>query len=344
MVDAAADGPSEERPADGPVQVAFLVPQMREYIPILEDAAGVPLRIVSSPTTIREDVLPLVRDADVVVTAHWTADMAREASRVRLIHVAGAGFDRVDFSVIPPTVVVANCHGHERAIAEWTLMMSFALSRHLLEADASLRRGDWSFATITGHPHYRELATMTMGVVGLGHIGQAVAGLSTLLGLRVVGVSRTRPGRMLTRRLGLAWADTLDGLPRLLEESDFVLLACPLVPATRHLISAPQLRLLGPGSYLLNPARAGLVDERALYEALRDRTIAGAALDTWWHYPSAGETVAPSSYPFASLANCIMTPHIAGGTVGTMEARMRFIGENITRFMSAQTVLNRVVG
>src|SRR5262249_40938311 len=111
---------------------------------------------------------------------------------------------------------------------------------------------------------------------------------------------------------------------------------------TRGLLGSRELRLLKPSVFLINPARAPLVDEQALYEALRDRWFAGAALDPWWHYPKANERVAPSRFPFATLDNVIMTPHSSGTTIETLDRRMRVVAANINRFLRGEAVINVV--
>jgi len=255
----------------------------------------------------------------------------------------GAGWDKIDPAGIPSGVLVANCYEHEQGMAEYVLMMCLALSRKLLEADRTIRQGDWRLFPALGHPLYPELGGRTLGIVGLGRIGTAVARLAGAFGMRRRAVDLRPIGEEERAGLGLEWSGGMDQLDRLLVESDFVVLAVPFDEATRGLIGARRLRLMQPSAYLLNPARAELCDERALYEALRDGVIAGAALDAWWHYPTTeGEVVAPSSYPYHELTNVIMTPHSSGSTQQTMDRRMEVVAANLDRFLRGEPVVNVV--
>ena len=118
-------------------------------------------------------------------------------------------------------------------------------------------------------------------------------------------------------------------------------MAVPLTPETRDLIGAAELRALGPDGFLLNPARGEVVDEEALYTALRDRTIAGAAIDAWYADPSrAGELVAPSRFPFGELDNVVMTPHSSGRSETTRATRWAWLAAQLRRFAQGEPLEN----
>jgi phosphoglycerate dehydrogenase-like enzyme len=122
-----------------------------------------------------------------------------------------------------------------------------------------------------------------------------------------------------------------------------VLVAVPLVDETRGLIGERELELLGPDGYLLNVARGEVVDERALYEALRDRRIAGAAVDVWYRYPgSRDERTLPSELPFHELENVVMTPHVSGRSEGTRDGRVAFAVEQLVRLAEGRELENVV--
>ncbi|MBV9523408.1 MAG: hypothetical protein JO010_11475, partial [Alphaproteobacteria bacterium] len=137
----------------------------------------------------------------------------------------------------------------------------------------------------------------------------------------------------------------LGELDQILPECDFLLVACPLDAATRGLLDGPRLALCRRSAVLINVARAEIVDEDALYAALRDGVIAGAALDVWYSYPTAKEPHArPSRHPFQELPNVIMTPHCAAWTEGLFERRWSFIAGNLDRFASGMPLRNIVIG
>jgi phosphoglycerate dehydrogenase-like enzyme len=279
---------------------------------------------------------------DVFIAARFTAEMGAAADGLRMIALPAAGYEKIDPSTVPAGCTVVNAYEHEAPIAEYVMMAAVALDHEVLEADRKLRAGDWS-AWIFRRPPYRELLGRTIAVVGLGHIGRRVLHLAAAYGMRRIAVSRRAPGREDIAELGLDWAGDDSQLPRLLAEADFVVVSTPLLETTRGLIGARELALMKPDAYLINPARGPIVDEQALYEALRDRKIGGAAIDVWWDYPGDDVTVAPASrFDFASLDNVLMTPHISGGTSGTGARRSRVVAENVDRLYRGEPLLNVV--
>nr|MBA3414504.1 phosphoglycerate dehydrogenase [Chloroflexia bacterium] len=235
-------------------------------------------------------------------------------------------------------VTVCNVYGHEAAIAEYVFMAILALNRDLLNMDARFRQADWSDRTGGAQ---REIRGQTLGVVGLGRIGAEVARIGRAFGMRVSAVTRT-PRADQAAALGLADLGGMADLPRLLAEADFVVLAVPLEPSTTGLVGAAELAAMKPTASLVNVARGEVVAEAALYEALRDGVIAGAAIDTWYRYPEAAEPLRPSAFPFHELPNAIVTPHIAGWTEGTFRHRWETIGENLRRLGTGEPFLNVV--
>jgi len=311
------------------------------YLPFLRDAIESPVDLGIVPSTKDDDVCPLLADADIAITQYFTPAMGRSAKRLRLVLAPGAGYDKIDRKALPHGVVVANTYEHERAVAEYTLMQCLALSRELLQADATLRRNDWSMWNPLGHPFYPELGGKTIGIVGLGRIGREVARLAAAFDLRRIGVDLFPPPPDQIASLGLEFVGSTRDLDRVLRESDFVVLAVPLNDATRHLIGARELGLMKRTAYIINPARGPVVEERALYEALRNHTIKGAAIDAWYRYPATlTDPLSPSIYPFDELTNVVMTPHIAGGTSSTIERRLRVTARNVDRFVRGEPLVN----
>jgi phosphoglycerate dehydrogenase-like enzyme len=273
-------------------------------------------------------------DADAVVCHRLSApDMAR-ASRLRLVQAVSAGADGIEREAVPAGAVLCNTPGAGRAIAEWVVMAMLMLPRNVLAFDRDLRRGVWhrfdDERLDLGEP---ELAGKTVAIVGYGDIGREVAALAGALGARPVAVTR-RP------RDG---ARGLDALGEVLASADFAVVAIPLRPETEGLIGAVELAALGPRGYLVNVARGAVVDEDALYAALRDGTIGGAALDVWYRYPRArGEVVEPSRHPFHELENVLMTPHVSDRSRRTTARRWRFIAEQLERLARGEPLQNVV--
>ncbi len=299
-------------------------------------ALTVPATVLTTPTLRDEDVAPRLGDADVLISPRFTPEMAGAAKNLRLIQTIGAGTDEIDFQTVPAGATVCNVYGHETAIAEYVLMTMLALDRDLLGLDRRLRRGDWG-----DRSPQRELRRRTLGLVGLGAIGTEVARYAARLGMRAIAVTRS-PDPDRAERLGLAFLGGLADLRRVLSDADFVVVAVPLNAATLGMIGERELGAMKPTAYLINVARGRIVDEGALYQALRGRRIAGAAIDVWYRYPARNECRSPSDQPFHELENVIMTPHIAGWTEGTVRHRWNAIGENLRRLACGEPLLNVV--
>ena len=277
-------------------------------------------------------------DADIVLTGAWRRGYP-PAPRLRLVQVPLAGTDGIDVSALPKGVTLCNAYGHGPALGEFAVMMMLAWRHRLFEIATSFRAGSWYWSPTVGGPTRGEIGGQTVGVVGLGHIGQEVAARAAALGCRVLAANRTaRLAPPAVERV-FPWAD----LDRMLGECDIVVLSCALTPETTGLINERRLAAMKRSAFLINLARGPIADEDALYDALRDGTIAGAALDTWWRYPSAEDREPrPSRHPLHELPNVIMTPHCSPRTDGTIERRSRDIARNIDRFVRGEPLANVV--
>jgi D-3-phosphoglycerate dehydrogenase len=228
-------------------------------------------------------------------------------SRLTAIARAGVGVDNVDVSAATRAgITVVNAPtGNTIAAAELTLGLLFAVARRIAAADASMRRGEWARSKLTGV----ELTGRTLGIVGFGKIGGALASRASGLGMRVV-VSDPFLTADGAARAGVALLD----LPALLAEADVVSLHVPLTRTTRGLVGAEQLATMKRGAILLNVARGGVVDEAALAEALASGHLAGAGIDVF--------SAEPPGADLALLAapNAVLTPHLGASTA---EAQVR---------------------
>ncbi|MFI6125281.1 2-hydroxyacid dehydrogenase [Streptomyces sp. NPDC051064] len=281
------------------------------------------------------DALP---DVEVYVGSRLRAEDARRAARLRLVHVVGAGYDGIPFDALGPEVTVATTHHHGRSIAEHVLMSALMLSRDVLSADRALRAGRWrNVAVDPGLPFGSTLHGRRVGIIGFGETGTEVARLCQAVGLGVRAVRRD-PTAPVPADLRPDWVGGNGRLPELLAESDIVVVTVPLSPATRGLIGPAELKAMGPGSFLVNVARGPVVQEEALYEALRSGAIGGAALDVWW----SGPPDPPSRLPFHDLPNVLMTPHNSGHTTDTFAARAAEIADNIGRLRRGEPLVNVV--
>lgn len=308
-----------------------------------EDSFPVTVPVEWAPTTYVDNKPEpsALADSDVYIGTDFDLAMAATASRLRAILVPAAGYDRIDPAAVPDGCVVANAYHHEAPIAEWVMAVAVMLDHEMLRADATFRSGSWEMWP-GRMGSYRELMGRTFGIVGFGSIGRRVARLAAAYEMRVVASGRSDDVDGETYNAEYLGGGT-EAMQRVLSTSDFLLVSTPLNDSTRGLIGADELALMQPSAYLINPARGHIVDEVALYDALRTRSIAGAAIDTWYDYPQdAADHPRPSKLPFWDLPNVIMTPHHSGATFGTASRRGRTVAANIDRLHRGEPLVNVV--
>jgi phosphoglycerate dehydrogenase-like enzyme len=280
-------------------------------------------------------------DADVLVSATCPATVGAAGKTLRLVHAPGAGVDGIDVAALPAGTIVANTFHHEDSIAEYVVASTILLRRGFLAQDAALRRDEWaSPAYDPALPLGDSLGAATIGFVGFGHIGARTWERFRAFGAR--GVAVTRRGDVDAAAHGLEWSGAIDDLGSLLDRADVVVVSAPLSPETTGMIGVAELARMRRSAVLINVGRGPLVEERALFEALRDREIAGAAIDVWYGYPAEGTNAAPSELPFRELPNVLMTPHSSGLTRQTFAGRVADIAANVRRLAAGEQLENVV--
>ena len=264
---------------------------------------------------------PHLADAEVVIPEHVLIDAAflAQAPRLRFVQV-GAGYDNVDLAACSRRgVQVCNAAGlNADAVAEHVMALLLCHYKNICPFNQFMHTG--GSAPLPDY-HGGELAGRTLGLVGLGHIGRAVAARAQAFGLRLLGWSY-RPIQV----PGV----TPVSLPQLFTESDIVSLHVPLTDDTRQLIDAAALAQMKPGALLINTARGGLVEEQALVHALQHGTLGGACLDVFADEPL------PAESPLRALDNVILTPHTAGYPDGPKfhAKRIAYFAANIQRWLA----------
>jgi D-3-phosphoglycerate dehydrogenase len=230
-----------------------------------------------------------------------TAEVIERAENLKAIGRAGIGVDNIDIEAATKRgILVANApESNTIAAAEHTLAMMLAAARRIPAADSSLRNGEWNRSAFKGI----EVSEKTLGLVGLGHVGTIVGRGAVGMGMRVLAydpyVSEDRMRSMSVER-----AESLD---EIYEHADFISLHVPRTPQTAGMVDAGALERMKTTAYLINVARGGIVDETALYNALKEGTIAGAALDVFQQEPT-------TDSPLFALPNIVVTPHLGAST------------------------------
>jgi D-3-phosphoglycerate dehydrogenase len=252
----------------------------------------------------REQLLSLAGGYDALVVRSQTRiddELLAAAPRLTVVGVASVGTDRIDLAAATRAgVMVVNAPtGNTIAAAEHTIALMLALLRKIPSADASLRRGEWDRSGHTG----AELRNKTIGIIGLGKIGKAVARRVAAFEARILACDP-----YLTAEQAAEASAKLVGLPELLGRSDVITVHTPLTDRTRGMIGQAQIDAMKPGTYLLNVARGGIVNEAVLATALRSGHLAGAALDVYSAEPVSAEN------PLRSAPNTVLTPHLGAST------------------------------
>ena len=277
--------------------------------------------------------------AEVIVGIRLTAaEPVPEA--LRLYHAPAAGTDMIDPACLPAGARLCNAFGHETAIAEY--VMAALLARHvpLARADARLREGHWDYWAGRPGALRTELGDQTIGLVGFGHIGQAIAARAKAFGMRTVVANRSpvATGPLVDESHPLAALATAMG------RCDIVVVSLPFTDKTRGLIGAAELAAMRPDGVIVNVGRGPVIDQDALYAALAENRIGGAIIDTWYDYPTGEAPVRlPAARPFHTLANCLLTPHMSGWTSGTVRRRQETIAANIRRLQRGEALENVVI-
>ncbi len=275
--------------------------------------------------------------ADVIVGIKLNAQ-SPVPHRLRLFHAPAAGTDAIDVACLPPAAALCNCFGHEDAIAEY--VMTALLLRHvpIPQADAELRQRRWTYWAGRPNALRTELGSQTLGLLGFGHIAKALAARAKAFGMRVHVANRSVVSHSLVDR---AWI--LDDLHAFMSAADAIVVTLPLTAQTTGLVGKSALAAMRPDAVILNVGRGPVIDEQALYDALAQRRIGGAIIDTWYSYPTPAQPeCAPSRLPFEGLPNLVMTPHMSGWTAGTVRRRQQTMADNITRLVEGRELTNIV--
>ena len=277
------------------------------------------------------------READVLlpmVADRVTARVIAAAPRLRLIANFGVGYNHIDVAAARARgIVVTNTPGVlTEDTADLTIALMLMVARRAGEGERLLRAGAWTGWRPT-HLLGTRLAGSTLGVIGLGRIGQAVARRATAgLGMRVLYHNPSSRADAAARSLGAERCETVD---ELLARSDVVSLHCPATPATHHLIDAARLAAMREGAILVNTARGDVVDEQALVDALRDGRLRGAGLDVYEYEPR----VHPA---LLSMENVVLLPHLGSATEETRTAMGERALTNIEAFLAGREPPDRV--
>jgi len=245
-----------------------------------------------------------------------TKEIIEAGGQLRAIGRAGTGLDTIDVETAEEKgIMVFNVpEASANPAAELTIGLIISLARCIPHADRSMKEGKWIKKELMGW----ELRDKTIGIIGLGNVGERVARIAKALGMKILVTKRTPPTPELLRELEAEFVS----LKELLQRSDVVTIHVPLTPQTKHMIGAQKIQLMKKSAFLINTARGEIVDERALLDALKSGKLGGAALDVY-------EIEPPKDLSLIRLPNVICTPHIGAQTERAYRMTAVLIAEKI---------------
>jgi len=271
-----------------------------------------------------------LRDAEIVFTLSLRPQQFALARSLRWIHTPSAAVHQLLFpEMIDSSVILTNSREvHGPVVAEHVMALIFALAKKIPQAALLQQKRVWGQEAIWKEgQHPREIAEATLGLIGIGSIGQRVAQMASALSMHVIAV-REHVEKGVPDGVEKVFA--ISELNRLLGQSDYAVMAAPLTPATQGLMNAARLAQMKPSACLINVGRGLQVDEAALADALRSRQIGGAALDVFEREPL------PADSPLWTLDNLLITPHTAGLTERLWHRHYELFSDNLRRYRSGE--------
>ncbi len=299
------------------MKVLVCDPVSSKCLDILQKAG---LGVIYLPKITAEELLRQIPEYDAVIVrsrTKITAQVIEAGGMLRVIGRAGVGLDNIDTEAASKKgITVLNTpESSTNAVAELIVGFMLSLARKIPLGDRGIKEGRWLKSEMMGF----ELKGKTLGIVGLGRIGSRVGALAKAFGMKILVYDIIHLPEQLLKTLEAQLVD----LDTLLSQSDFVTLHVPLTPETRHMINRERLVKMKKGAYLLNASRGEVVDEDALYSALKDGWLSGAALDVFEHEPPTSDLV--------KLPNVICTPHIGAQTVEAQDAAGELLAEKVIK-------------
>lgn len=277
------------------------------------------LKISYEPEITPDQIKEKIGNFDIVIVrsrTKLTAEMIEKANKCKIIARVGVGLDNIDVDVATKKGirVINAVEGAMNAVAELVLGLMLSLAREIPRADREIRNGNWLKKELMG----TELSGKYLGIVGLGNIGKKLAKHARALNMNIIGYDVIPIPDDFTREVGLIKTD----LETLLSSADYISFHVPLTNDTHHLVNTQRLAKMKKTAYLINTSRGEIIDEEALYTALKEGKIAGAALDVFEKEPATGNKL-------ATLPNVICTPHIGAQTKEAQTLAANVIAEKI---------------
>jgi phosphoglycerate dehydrogenase-like enzyme len=322
-------------------RLKVMVSSRNENVQMLRELLGNTAEVVLTDGTI-ESMLDIGKDTDILASNRVSREFIKAATRLKMIQTFTAGVENIDHTAVKEhgNIILCNSHINAAEVAEYAITLLLAVAKNIIPNDRELRKGDWIYAFGGPLPNV-EIRGKTCFILGLGNIGAEIA--KRLRAFNVTIYAATRSGVSQQSEL-VDKLVKIDEAHPLIKDSDFVILSLPLTPESNGLVDSTFISWMKPTSIIVNISRGPIIDEKALFDALKENRIRGAGLDVWWRYPPkwGGKGIPPSDLPFQELDNVVVSPHRAGYSENTEREYFQFVGENILRFIRGETPLNIV--
>ena len=281
------------------------------------------LKVTYEPEITPEQIAEKIGNFQVVVVrsrTKMTRELVEKADKCQIIARVGVGLDNIDQDAAKEkNIRVINAvEGAITAVAELVIGLMFSMAREIPRADREIRNGNWIKKELMGS----ELQGKYLGIVGLGNIGKRLGKLAKSLHMNIIGYDVVPIDDEFSKEVGLMKAD----LDTLLSSADYVSLHVPLLESTHHMINAEKLKLMKNTARIINTSRGGVIDEEALYNSLKDGSLAGAALDVFEAEPAIGNRL-------ITLPNFVATPHMGAQTKEAQLLAANIIAEKIIQVL-----------
>jgi phosphoglycerate dehydrogenase-like enzyme/ribonuclease HI len=283
-----------------------------------------------------------LKEVEVTIGGTFTKEDLEQARKLKLIQIPFAGVDKLDFDLYKDyqDIYICNIHTNGAAVAEHAFALILALAKNIVTNDRDLRLGRWHGFS-TKEPTI-QLQGKSLGIIGLGSIGWEIAKIGHNLGMKVFTLKRKIEEKDLEKKNVLEFLGERKDLEKVIKESDFIVIAVPLAQETKGLIGEKELKLMKE-KYLINISRGAVIDEEALFESLKEQHLAGAAIDTWYQYPTSEQReVLPSKFDFHKLDNVVMSSHTAGYTDRALEENIKSVFDNIVKIYYGEEPENQI--
>jgi len=308
----------------------------------LNKKAKLNLEFIIPKTNERETIKKYLKEVEVTIGGAFTKEDLEQAKKLKLIQIPFVGVDKLDFDLYKnrQDIYICNIHANRNAVAEHAFALILALAKNIVINDRDLRLSKWHGFS-TKEPTI-QLQGKSLGIIGLGSIGWEIAKIGHALGMKVFALKRKIKEKDLEKKNILEFLGEKKDLEKVIKESDFIVAAVPLTKETSELIREKELKLM-KGKYLINISRGAVVNEEVLFKSLKEHNLAGAAIDTWYQYPTSKQKeISPSKYDFQKLNNVVMSPHTAGYTDRALEENIKSVFDNIVKIYYGEEPENQI--